>query len=795
VTLNFGNPVQELDFTNNTATLDAFLPLNGTLNLFPPAFRIVPGTSAELVFQSTRLNDALRGFVLELDTTDGFNSPYLQMFNLSAKVLAKQTVNLLAADSLTYYWRTKFSTPAPTESSEWTTSSFSRIAGSPGGWAQLHFPQLLQNAYVSLVPHAIQRRTEFLEHESEIFIKTSGAGHPSPPTDVSVRIDDVEYIIANQQPCRDNTLNLVAFNKTSLTPYAPKVYSFADPRSCGRTPQLITSFLASEMETGLGDDLPVVIDLMSPGDSVVLFSIGDAGYASWSASLIGKLGELGVSAAQVASLLPGEPVVIWGKKGASPGSARVIRTSIPPPDQQELQHNETITGRESQGVMTSVRIGPALQWHDLIVRVKDTEPADTYSFHVKGYGLSGGSGTDLLTVPGSSMLSVDASTYPYIDVAFDVSDPVNLTASQMKKWLVIHDPSPEGLLTELSPVVQSSYQEGEVFTLNFAFVNLGTVPFQDSLVVEYETKNQSTGMRDLRTRKIAAPAVGDSTTFSLTITTKGKVGTNDFGLRVNPRVEPEQYYDNNQAEYNSLFEVKADRTNPVIDVAIDGRHILDGEIVSSSPQIFFQIKDENKLLLKTDTTGVNLFLKYPGASDFQRVAFSRSDVTWQPATSSSGFNATFTPAGLPDGMFTLKIEATDASGNSAGGEPYQIRFEIIGESTMSNFYPYPNPFSTSTRFVFTLTGNEVPDQIKIQILTVSGRVVREIGEDEIGPIHIGNNMTEFAWDGRDEFGDRLANGVYLYRVIARINGQPVKLRSTAGDKGFEKGYGKIYLLR
>jgi hypothetical protein len=326
-------------------------------------------------------------------------------------------------------------------------------------------------------------------------------------------------------------------------------------------------------------------------------------------------------------------------------------------------------------------------------------------------------------------------------------------------------------------------------------VNLGTVAFQDSLLVEYETKNQATGVRDLRTRKIAAPAVGDSTAFSLTLTTKGKVGTNDFGIRVNPRVEPEQYYDNNQAEYSSLFEVKADRTNPVIDVAIDGRHILDGEIVSSSPQIFFQIRDENKLLLKTDTTGVNLFLKYPGASDFQRIAFSRADVTWQPATSSSGFNATFAPSGLPDGVFTLKIEATDASGNTAGGEPYQIRFEIISESTMSNFYPYPNPFSTSTRFVFTLTGNEIPDQIKIQIMTVSGRVVREIGEEEMGPIHIGNNMTEFAWDGRDEFGDRLANGVYLYRVIARINGQPVKLRGTAGDKGFEKGYGKIYLLR
>ena len=58
----------------------------------------------------------------------------------------------------------------------------------------------------------------------------------------------------------------------------------------------------------------------------------------------------------------------------------------------------------------------------------------------------------------------------------------------------------------------------------------------------------------------------------------------------------------------------------------------------------------------------------------------------------------------------------------------------------------------------------MPDEIKIQILTVTGRVVREITEDELGPIQIGRNITEYAWDGTDEFGDRLANGVYLYTV-------------------------------
>ena len=141
------------------------------------------------------------------------------------------------------------------------------------------------------------------------------------------------------------------------------------------------------------------------------------------------------------------------------------------------------------------------------------------------------------------------------------------------------------------------------------------------------------------------------------------------------------------------------------------------------------------------------------------------------------------------------MQATDASGNLAGVQPYSIRFEVVNESQITNFYPYPNPFSSSTRFVFTLTGSDIPEQIKIQIMTISGRVVREIIQDEIGPIHIGNNITEYAWDGHDEFGDQLANGVYLYRVLVRMNGQTLPLRPTAGDKAFKQGFGKLYLLR
>ena len=155
----------------------------------------------------------------------------------------------------------------------------------------------------------------------------------------------------------------------------------------------------------------------------------------------------------------------------------------------------------------------------------------------------------------------------------------------------------------------------------------------------------------------------------------------------------------------------------------------------------------------------------------------------------------YSPLNLEDAVHKLQVNVEDESGNPSGEEPYSINFEVVNKSTVTNVYPYPNPFSTSVKFIFTLTGSEVPDQILIRIMTVSGRVVREITQDEIGALRIGVNETEYAWDGRDEFGDQLANGVYLYKVTMRINGKDIDLRQSAGDKGFKHGIGKMYLLR
>ena len=110
-------------------------------------------------------------------------------------------------------------------------------------------------------------------------------------------------------------------------------------------------------------------------------------------------------------------------------------------------------------------------------------------------------------------------------------------------------------------------------------------------------------------------------------------------------------------------------------------------------------------------------------------------------------------------------------------------------------FNYPNPFSTSTRFVFELTGSELPDEMRIEILTVTGKVVKVIFLEELGTLHIGKNITEYFWDGTDMYGDPLANGVYFYRVNARINGKEIKIRDTGTGQYFKNGFGKMYIIR
>ena len=89
---------------------------------------------------------------------------------------------------------------------------------------------------------------------------------------------------------------------------------------------------------------------------------------------------------------------------------------------------------------------------------------------------------------------------------------------------------------------------------------------------------------------------------------------------------------------------------------------------------------------------------------------------------------------------------------------------------------YPNPFTTSTEFYFE--HNQVCSQLEaqIQIFTVSGRLVKTINEVVLTE---GFRSDGIAWNGLDDFGDQLAKGVYVYRLIVTT---PDDLRAEKTEK-------------
>ncbi len=72
---------------------------------------------------------------------------------------------------------------------------------------------------------------------------------------------------------------------------------------------------------------------------------------------------------------------------------------------------------------------------------------------------------------------------------------------------------------------------------------------------------------------------------------------------------------------------------------------------------------------------------------------------------------------------------------------------------------YPSPFPRETHFYYTLSQDA--RDVKLEIYTVSGRKIFDAGL----PTAAGYN--EYRWDGRDVAGDRIANGTYLYKIVAK----------------------------
>jgi flagellar hook assembly protein FlgD len=376
------------------------------------------------------------------------------------------------------------------------------------------------------------------------------------------------------------------------------------------------------------------------------------------------------------------------------------------------------------------------------------------------------------------------------------------TAPQMDFWRVAYDKAPEAVVNPTIHFVKTrdTIISGESYTMSIAVENVTPIDM-DSLLVKYIIKDASNNITVFYKRFGPLPAKQSiNIDFTYTFAGSNFFGINSVTIEVNPNDDQvEQFHFNNFATFNVT--VLKDKINPLFDVTFDGRHIIDGEYVSANPEILFRLKDENKYLALNDTSGFLIYMYYPENPTAPiQIQNNQSDITFIPAdpgnlSKNNEARLIYKPT-LKDGVYEIRAQGIDRSKNDAGKYDYRIKFKVDSKPTITNILNYPNPFSTSTQFVFTLTGATIPEQLIIQIFSATGKVVKEITREQLGNLHVGTNITDYKWDGTDNFGDRLANGVYFYRVMTRnIDGTSTEVKQSSIDKYFKNGYGKLYIIR
>ena len=835
VTIDADNAVDEFYETNNSVTKEFVIYEDEARPISPYNFAIVNKQNIKLFASTANPFSLSKQYKMEIDTTELFNSPLklTKTITTSGGVMEFEP-GLTFKDNTVYYWRVGM---IPVSGNiTWNSSSFIYLPNAEPGFNQSHLYQHLKSNGTKIYLDSATGQWKYGKQVNNLFIRQgSWVTSASQAAALSVAINDVASI---RLTCWFSSLVFNVFDPVtfkSLTnhtvlPYAGSsdglgngLYQSTDPTCFGQATKeanfeyrYTDSANRRKIMNFMQNDIPngsYVVVRSFTLDPATFPSNPQAWAKEWAAdtavygsgqSLYHILKNAGLSGLD--SFYRARPFALVYKKGDPTFTPKWIMG-------EGVYDNPTLSvdvlTSDTLGFIASPEFGPAKAWKELKWNGSslDNKAGDNPTVDLIGIRKDGGKDTLFkgLTINQQSVdiSSVNATQYPFIQLRLRNSDTTFFTPYQLNYWRLSYTPAPEGAVApniyfKMNDTIK---QPGDPIDFKLAFKNVSEVGF-DSLKVKMIVTDRNNVQHILPVLKHRPLGPNDTLHVRQQIDSRLFTGTNSLYVEVNPdNDQPEQYHFNNFVYHN--FVVASDSLSPLMDVTFDNVHILNHDIVSARPEIVIKLKDESKFLLLDDTSLVNVQVRYPGFNGKLKTFFFDNDtLSFTPAQASANGENTATirlkPEFTEDGEYELIVKGKDKSNNKAGAMEYRVAFEVINKAMISNMLNYPNPFTTSTAFVFTLTGSDVPQEFKIQVLTVTGKVVREITRMELGSLHIGRNITDFKWDGTDQFGQKLANGVYLYRVVTSSNGKVLdkyKSEKDNTDKYFNKGYGKMYLMR
>lgn len=825
VSLDNSQIIDELLEVNNDVCVDVNVLSPDIVPIWPYKFAVIPDQGPTLKCSTGNPFAPVKTYRIELDTTDLFNSPLMQFTTITqGGGVVNWTPNLLQnmPDSTVYFWRASVDS-ATYGFYNWRETSFQYIIDKYG-WGQAHYFQYKEDEHVNIIYDRPERDWDFFQSAKQLKVNSVGI------INNLAEGEGTNYFIDNGREeylgCTGNTayypqLLTAVMDACTLEPWftpGVDVTTGQYQEGAGAQGQLEPCRTRPEAWYQWGTDgtsannMVNFLNVTVPDSNYIAFTTwrpyttNGFDLQNLPANVVQTLQDLGATAIDT---LGNVAYAFFAKKGDPSSAIEVFGSNLT----DDISLTAVMTGCFNQGTIKTKYIGPTSEWKSFHVRSHPEEnpTLDSIAINIIGVRPSGveevvmsgldGNSTDITDLYNT----IDASVYPRLRLsAFCADDSSASTPPQMDRWQVLFEGVPEAAL---NPHISYSFEsdtlyDGDLLKFHVAIENISEFDM-DSLLVHYWIEDAA-GNRNYLPYPRQAPLLAGEFLYDTIVTNPlAFMGGNIFWVEVNPRRpdqtvgydQLEQYHFNNLASVK--FEVNGDGVNPIMDVTFDGVHILDGDIVSAKPYIVIELDDESQYRLLNDTSDYQVFLKEPESQNLKRIWFGNfTNMQFYPGEFPDNKARIEWPAEFPvDGVYELWVQGYDQSNNAAGDQYYRISFEVVNEATISNVLNYPNPFSTSTKFVFTITGSEQPDYFKIQIMTITGKVVREITMDDLGQMNIGRNVTQYAWDGKDSYGDQLANGVYLYRMVAKLEGDYIKHRQSGADKWIESGFGKMMLIR
>ncbi|NVO84552.1 type IX secretion system sortase PorU [Hymenobacter terrestris] len=224
-----------------------------------------------------------------------------------------------------------------------------------------------------------------------------------------------------------------------------------------------------------------------------------------------------------------------------------------------------------------------------------------------------------------------------------------------------------------------------------------------------------------------------------------------------------------------------DTIAPRISLFMDNEQFVSGGLTGLNPTLLAVLRDASGI--NTAGTGIGHDLTLTLDGDASKVLVLNSSYTAKTDSFQVG-RVRYELKDLTPGPHELRLKAWDTWNNSA-----EQRLEFIAAPTdklaLQHVLNYPNPFARNTTFHFDHNRSGQDLDIQVQIFSVAGRLVRTLQGTALGS---GSHVSALSWDGRDEYQDQLARGVYVYRVTVRTRAANGTDISTASK------YEKLVLL-